>query len=40
EKHGLVTWGNTLNEAWFRTEIAEFLAKITFNINVGRSLSE
>ncbi len=33
EKHGLVTWGANLIEAYFRTEIAEFLAKITFNIH-------
>lgn len=33
EKHGLVTWGTDLTEAYFRTEIAEFLAKITFNID-------
>lgn len=32
EKHGLITWGSSLNDAWFKTEIAEFLAKITYNI--------
>jgi L-fuculose-phosphate aldolase len=33
EKHGLVTWGANLTEAYFRTEIAEFLAKITYNMD-------
>lgn len=32
EKHGLITWGKDLNDAFFKTEIAEFLAKITYNI--------
>ncbi|PKM62383.1 MAG: class II aldolase family protein [Firmicutes bacterium HGW-Firmicutes-21] len=35
EKHGLVTWGVNLTDAYFKTEIAEFLARITYNI--GRS---
>lgn len=30
EKHGLVTWGSSLTEAYFRTEIAEFLAKVLY----------
>lgn len=33
EKHGLVTWGGNLTEAYFRTEMAEFLAKITYHIH-------
>ncbi|HAN21962.1 MAG: hypothetical protein A2Y15_05705 [Clostridiales bacterium GWF2_36_10] len=32
EKHGLITWGFNLLDAYYKTEIAEFLAKITYNI--------
>lgn len=32
EKHGLITWGKNLTDAYFKTEIAEFLAKITYNM--------
>lgn len=37
EKHGLVTWGATLTEAYFRTEMAEFLAKITYHIHTYKA---
>lgn len=30
EKHGLITWGENLTDAYFKTEIAEFLAKIIY----------
>ena len=32
ERHGLVTWGSNLTDAYFKTEIAEFLAKISYNL--------
>ena len=31
ESHGLVTWGATMKEALYRTELAEFTAKININ---------
>ena len=32
EKHGLITWGKDLTDAFFKNEIAEFLASITYKI--------